>query len=280
MLGATLVPHLRARAYEVIEAPSRTRAPVSADLTSAENVHRMLDEARPDVVLNLAALADVDYCESHPEEAYATNAELVRHLAQWIASAPTACALVHISSDQMYDGAGPHDESELRPCNYYGYSKIIAEQYAATVNATTLRTNFFGRSHSAGRASLSDWLIASARDERDITVFDDVQFSPLSMATLSESIEHVIAKPSSGVFNLGASHGMTKADFAFALVEAAGLSTAHMRRGSVDDAPRTARRPRDMRMVSDCFHTAFGGVAPPLIDEIHRAAKDYRDDPR
>ena len=276
MLGATLVPHLIAAGHEVIEAPSRTRAPVHADLSRRENVDRMLDDARPQVVVNLAALADVDYCEAHPEEAYATNAELVRHIAEWIASSSASCRLVHISSDQMYDGAGPHDESELRPCNYYGYSKILSEQYAAVAGATCLRTNFFGRSQSPGRSSLSDWIVASARRGANITVFDDVRFTPLSMRTLAESIARVVEAPVPGVFNLGSSDGMTKADFAFALVESLGLPVDAMRRGSVDDAPRTARRPRDMRMSSARFHATFGGAAPTLLDEIHRSAEEYR----
>lgn len=280
MLGATLVPHLSMRGHTVVEAPSRARAPLRADLRVAENVRNVMDHVCPDVVVNLAALSDVDYCEEHPEEAYDTNAALVQHLAAWIASSSPLCTLIHISTDQMYDGAGPHDERVLRLCNYYGYSKILSEQYAAAANATTLRTNFFGRSMSEGRASLSDWIITSLRARQPITVFDDVHFTPLSMATLAESIERVIANPVAGVFNLGSSEGMTKADFAFALVEAVGLPTTGMRRGSVDEAPRAARRPRDMRMASQRFHAAFGGTAPRLIDEIHRAAKDHRADAR
>lgn len=276
MLGAALVPHLVASGHDVIHAPSRTRASRRADLSQREHVDRMLSDAQPDVVVNLAALADVDYCESHPVEAYATNVELVHHVAQWVASSSRPCRLVHISSDQMYDGPAPNDERFVRPCNYYGFSKLLSEQYAALVGATTLRTNFFGRSRAAGSASLSDWIIAAAREERDITVFDDVRFTPLSMLTLAESLAQVIARPTAGTFNLGASEGMSKADFAFAILETLGLPTTHVRRGSVYDAPRTARRPREMRMSSARFHETFGGAAPALRDEIARAAAEYR----
>ena len=275
LLGASLVPQLRANEFEVIEAPSRTRAAQSSDLSLRRNVARVLDEVRPELVVNLAALADVDYCESHPDEAFATNAAMVRHIAEWIAASSPACALVHISSDQMYDGKGPHDESALRPCNYYGFSKVISEQYAAIARATTLRTNFFGRSRSPGRASLSDWIVDAARQGRTITVFDDVYFSPLSTTTLSEAIVSVAARPVEGVFNLGSSEGMSKADFAFALVEELGLPTSHMVRGSANDAPRTARRPRDIRMSSASFHAEWGGAAPTLAEEIRRAAQEY-----
>jgi dTDP-4-dehydrorhamnose reductase len=123
---------------------------------------------------------------------------------------------------------------------------------------------------------LSDWIVASARSGATITVFDDVRFTPLSMTTLAESIGKVAAAPVAGVFNLGSSDGMTKADFAFALVESLGLPADNMRRGSVNDAPRTARRPRDMRMSSARFHATFGGTAPNLLDEIHRCAEEYR----
>ena len=275
MLGTALVPYLIEIGHNVIEAPSRTRAPRHADLTEQVNVDRMMHAVRPDVVINLAALSNPDDCEIHPALAYTVNAGLVRHLAGWIASSAPSCTLIHISSDQVYDGNGPHDEESPRPCNYYGFSKILSEQYAAAANATSLRTNFFGRSRAEGRASLSDWVVTSARERRAITVFDDVHFTPLSMRTLAESIARVIAAPVPGVFNLGSSDGMTKADFAFALSECLGLPTTHVRRGALDDVPTAAKRPREMRMVSNRFHETFGGVAPTLLDEIHRAAEDY-----
>lgn len=275
MLGATLVPHLAEIGHDVIEAPSRTRALRHADLSVTTNVHLMMDAARPDVVLNLAALSSPDECEMHPTEAYAVNAGLVRDLAGWITSSAPSCRLIHVSSDQVYDGSGPHDEGSVRPCNYYGFSKLLSEQYAAAAHATSLRTNFFGRSRAHGRASLSDWVVTSAREGRAITVFDDVRFTPLSMSTLVESITRVIAAPVPGVFNLGSSDGMSKADFAFALSECLGLSVAHVRRGVLDDVPAAARRPRDMRMSSARFHATFGGAAPALLDEIRRCAEEY-----
>jgi len=278
LLGAELMPYLAARGWEASAAPGRMRDGQSVDLTDATSHWRELDAASPDVILNLAALTDVDYCESHPQDAFRVNAGLVSGIAQWIAARGSATRLVHISTDQVYDGAGPHDESRISPMNYYAYSKCLAEAYVAQVGGTSLRSNFFGRSRVPGRASFSDWIVNSLRAKRDITVFDDALFSPLSLATLVAAIERTLAIPAAGTFNLGARDGMSKADFAFRLATAAGLPLAHLKRSSMDSMARAARRPRDMRMNSSRFFEVFGGERAELTTEIDRVGGEYRNE--
>lgn len=273
LLGSVLLPHFVDRGYHVTAAPGRR----TADLTRADDVRRLLDLAQPDFIVNLAALTNVDHCESHPDEAYRTNAELVLHLVRWIEASGSSAHLIQISTDQVYDGAGPHREDTICPINVYAYSKCLAEEYVRRVDGTSLRTNFFGRSHLPGRPSFSDWIVSSLRAGKSIPVFGDVLFSPLSLPTLASSIELVLRKPAAGVFNLGARSGMSKADFAFALATAVGLPTHGLSRATVADVPLKARRPQDMRMDCEQFQ-AFGARAPELRDEIESVAGEYRDE--
>ncbi len=276
LLGTSLVPHLAARGWQIVAAPGRVRAGQSVDLTDAATVARELDAAQPDVVLNLAALTDVDYCEKNPQETYRVNAAMVSHIARWTAAHGTR--FVHVSTDQVYDGAGPHDESAVAPLNFYAYSKCLSEAYVAQAGGTSLRTNFFGRSALPGRASFSDWIVNSLRDGREITVFEDSLVSPLSIGTLVAALERVLNAPVAGTYNLGSDRGMSKADIAFRLAAAAGLPTERMKRGLQSSLARAARRPGDMRMNSDKFHRTFGGPRADLATEIDRVGREYRNE--
>lgn len=277
LLGSVLAPHLEGRGHTVLAAPSRTSsASGRGDLANFANASAALDATRPDVVINLAALTDVDYCEAHPEEAYRINAGLVLNLARWIEASSPTTRLIQVSTDQVYSGAGPHLESAICPINFYGYSKALADEYVQRVGGTSLRTNFFGASVVAGRPSFSDWIVTAARAAKPITVYDDVLFSPLSLGTLVQSIERVIRQPAAGIFNLGSMGGMSKADFAYALVHAAGLSASALTRGRATAAPRPARRPADMRMDSGLFGKVFGVPGPQLADEIDHVGRRYQ----
>jgi dTDP-4-dehydrorhamnose reductase len=111
-----------------------------------------------------------------------------------------------------------------------------------------------------------------------ITVFEDVLFSPLSMPTLVQAIELVMTKRVAGTYNLGSRSGMSKADFAFRLLGAAGMAPSNVKRGSIADMQLAAPRPLDMRMSSERFETTFGLSPPELGREIDMIGGDYRDE--
>jgi dTDP-4-dehydrorhamnose reductase len=276
LLGSSLVPLLKARGHAVTRHGFSAAADVNADLCDAAATAAMLERARPDCIVNLAALTNVDTCEARPQQAYLLNVATVENLCRWMRRAAPHCHLVQLSTDQVYDGAGPHRESEVTISNTYAFSKIAAELAAAGVPSTVLRSNFFGPGRCPGRTSFSDWLYQSLRQELPLTVFDDVLFSPLSMASLGDSIERVVLQRPLGVFNLGAGGGMSKADFAFAFADALGLPTGSMQRGqSGQSAALKAYRPKDMRMDSGAFERRMGLQLPTLIDEIISMRSDY-----
>lgn len=275
LLGSSLVPHLRAHELTVISHGRSSDCDVCADLTDSQQVNAALDTARPDVIVNLAALTNVDECERYPQRAYLSNVRIVENLAAWIRDKGTSCHLVQLSTDQVYDGPGPHKENDILPSNYYAFSKYAGERVAASVRSTILRTNFFGRSDCASRKSFTDWLVQSLLEKRAMTVFDDVKFSPLSLACLVGMLALVIERRCEGTFNLGARSGMSKADFAFGLAEVAGLSAACMSRGTSNDVQLAAYRPKDMSMDPSLFEATFDIRLPSLKDELQSMKAAY-----
>jgi len=282
LLGATLVPALRLRGHTVFGQGHQTAADVQADLTDAAATAALLDAVRPDVVVNLAALTDVDRCEIDPQQAYRLNVRSVENLAQQLRLQGPASHLVQVSTDQVYDGTAPQREDQVCIRNVYALSKLAGELAAAHLGPgrhTVLRTNFYGRSLRAGRSSFTDWLHAALSQQQPVTVFEDVLFSPLAIDTLADCMAQVVARRPAGVFNLGARGGLSKADFAHAFAAAAGLPVASMRRGRVADlAHLKARRPHDMRMDSHHVEAVLGLQLPDLDSEIQRIGSSYRED--
>jgi dTDP-4-dehydrorhamnose reductase len=269
LLGHTLVPELRAAGFGVVAHGHSHGMDVAADLADPQAAGALLDAVAPDVIVNLVGLTDVDRCEGHPNEAYRLNVRCVENLTEWM-SRGRKTALVHISTDQVYDQEGPHREADVTITNTYALSKYAGELAALTANATVLRTCFFGPSRLSGRPSFSDWLIDKFRSGQSFTGFDDVRFSPLAMDTLARMIRCVIEGPVPGLFNLGSSEGMSKFAFAQAIARRFGLDPTNMRRGSRSDVNLKAYRPSDMRMDSRHFETTFGVALPALQAEIDR----------
>lgn len=278
LLGSTLNPFLGSRGYEVKTHSRSEGAQYQADLNDPTDTYELLEKISPDVIVNLVGLTDVDRCETQPNQAYIANVRTVENIANWIKQEKKSCHLVHISTDQVYDGVNLHTEEQVTLTNYYAFSKYAGELAAMRVSSTILRTNFFGRSLCAKRVSLTDWIFRSLSSNDSIQVFDDVLFSPLAMSTLSEMIELSIRNKPVGVFNLGSHDGMSKADFAFAFADELSLSTRAMKRTTTNQVTfLKTYRPKDMRMNSVKFEDALGVRLPNLTDEIKRAAKEYRE---
>lgn len=278
LLGSTLGAKLESRGFSVVRQARRT-GDVSADLTDRAATARLIESSAPDCIVNLVALTDVDRCEANPQHAYLANTRTVENLTAATRASQVVRHLVHISTDQVYDGPGPHSEEDVQLKNYYSFSKYAGELAAAGVPSTVIRTNFFGRSMCPDRKSFSDWLVGALRRAESVRVFEDVQFSPLSLDSLTGFLCLTLERRLPGVFNLGAHEGTSKADFCFALAEALGLPTGGMKRGSAFDAGLRAYRPGDMRMDCTRFERAFGVQLPTLRQEIESVARHYREYP-
>lgn len=276
LFGSILTPILRTRGHEVKTHSRGDGGQYRADLIDSKATNELLGKIKPEVIVNLVGLTDVDRCEVEPNQAYLQNVRTVENIADWIKQENTPCHLVHISTDQVYDGASPHAEEQVALMNYYAFSKYAGELAAASVQSTILRTNFFGLSRCAKRTSLTDWLFRSLKNGDPIQVFDDVLFNPLSMATLAEMVESIIQSKPIGVFNLGSHGGMSKADFAFAFAEELNFSTSAMTRTSTDKVTfLKTYRPKDMRMDCSRFEKTLGVKLPLLRNEIKQVAKEY-----
>lgn len=271
MLGGTLSPVLEAAGHKVIRharTPHAGLVDAHADLADRNATLALFNSVNPDVVINLAAASNVDLCESDPQLAYLGNVITAANVARALRGMRRA-HLIHISTDQLYDGIGPHAEAHVVIRNMYAQTKRAGELLFDGSPATILRTNFFGPSRVVQRTTLSDWITSSLTAGSKIPVFTDVLFSPLTMCSLSQVIVQMLHDPPIGVFNVGSREGMTKADFAFAVAKSLDLREDLLVPALSDSGlPNRARRPKDMRMNVAAIENVLGRQMPLLSDEI------------
>jgi dTDP-4-dehydrorhamnose reductase len=278
LLGSVLVPALRLTDYDVATIGRSIDSDVRCDAGNLESLLFVLNDLQPDVLINLVALTDVDQCESEPKQAFLVNLRTAENLVKWVESRLKTCHLVHISTDQIYDGPGPHYEDDVMLTNYYGFSKYASELAVQRIASTVLRTNFFGKSMTDKSTSFTDWIYESVVNSRKIALFNDVFFSPLSMGTLVEMIVLVVSKKPLGIFNLGSRSGLSKSEFAQLFMEKLKLGMANVDIVSIDDVSfMKTYRPRDMRLQVEKFERELDIVLPTLESEINRVIGDYNE---
>lgn len=276
LLGCTLSAVLEQKDHNILRHSFTKKSEYQSDLTEYNAAFDLLNQVQPGIIINLVGLTNVDECEINPNKAYLLNTRVVENICAWMCASKSEVHLIHISTDQVYDGNGPHTEDQITISNYYGLSKYAGELVALGVSSTIVRTNFFGKSKCADRSSFTDWIYSSLNYGETITVFDDVFFSALSMSTLSSNISDLIHKKPKGIFNLGADTGVSKADFSFMFAEELGLPTKLMKRASIDSINHLkAIRPKNMIMDCGKIKKACSFSLPDIKYEIIKSAREY-----
>jgi dTDP-4-dehydrorhamnose reductase len=277
-LGRCILPRL-AQVYDCIGVGGSRSYPKGekADLTDSAETDDLVRRCAPDIIIHAAALADVDACERNPAAAWRANVITTANLVHALETTGDSARLVLISTDQVYDGPGPHQEDDVTPVNIYGLTKLWAEDWALkSRQPLVLRTNFIGLDRNRNHG-FAGWLADALARSQAITLFADVFFNPLHVDCLAEVIVELIEAGAGGRVNLGtADGGMSKADFGYRLANALGLSTASASVGSVSDVQLVARRPHDMRMAVDRLRTLLGHELETMDATISRFAAEWR----
>src|SRR5262249_50501256 len=105
------------------------------DARDAVSMHKACTEFRPDLILHLAALTDLEFCELHPKEAGAGCADTARIAAE--CAAKYGATIVYISTAGVFDGKkddGPYSEDHApNPIMVYGREKFRGEQHVRDI---------------------------------------------------------------------------------------------------------------------------------------------------
>ncbi len=252
------------------------RAKYQVDPSDFSECYLLIKKVKPDVIINLIAETNIEACETNPKLATVANSLIIRNIKDSIAMSDMKSYLIHISTDQVYSGKGPHKENKTNPLNIYAKTKLDGEMTLVGTNSIVLRTNFIGRSTVDHRTSLSDWIVESLTSGKKINVFSDIIFNPLHISTLCEEIYKIIIIQKTGIYNLGSSDFISKADFAITLSKYIGLDTRLLNRCKSSDINLfKAKRNSDMTMNVQKYKNNFNSNMPCIDKEILKTAEEY-----
>jgi dTDP-4-dehydrorhamnose reductase len=237
------------------------------DLSQLDRVQSALAGTNFELLINCAALTNVDYCESHREEAFLVNAKAPRLLAE-IANGKSA-KFIHISTDYVFDGKknAPYTEEDMAfPLSVYGESKLEGERRVLEVSSQHLVIRLswvFG----PDKASFIDQIIQRARENEEVTAVADKFSAPTYTIDVASWLRLAIDKNANGTLHLANNGGCSWqewAQYAIDVCRSRGLPLKAERVGAVslgDMKNFVAQRPVHT-VLSTAKFTALTGVQP------------------
>lgn len=212
------------------------------DITNYASVEKAIMEVKPDLIINCAAMTNVDACETNLETAMKVNAIGPRNLA--IASSKMGCKLVHISTDYVFEGNGSVSYCEWDLCNpqsVYGSSKLLGEKYVLNQNSKSfiVRTSWL---YGLNGNNFVRTMLKLGKEKSEIKVVDDQRGNPTNANDLAYHILKLALTEEYGIYHCTGNGECSWFDFSKKIMKLAGLS-CNVIPCSTDEFPRPAKRP-------------------------------------
>ena len=195
-----------------------------------------------DLILNCAAMTDVDACETKQETAMKANAIGARNMAQL--ARKWAAKIIHVSTDYVFDGRRetPYTEWDIpSPATVYGQSKLLGERY---VRETWSRSFIVRTAWLYGYKgnNFVKTILGLAKDRDSIRVVDDQRGNPTHVSDLAHHMLKIAATEDYGLYHCTGSGVCSWYEFAKEIVALAGLS-CEVVPCRTEEFPRPAPRP-------------------------------------
>ena len=224
------------------------------DITDEKQVAELIANKKPDVVVNTAAMTNVDLCEDEKHACDALNVDAVRYLAD--ACKKIDAHLIHISTDFIFDGEdGPYtEEDKPNPLSYYGLSKLKSEQIlqAHSVKWTILRTIIvFGVGENLSKGNVVLWAKGALEKAEPLNIIDDQFRAPTLAEDLADACILAANKKVYGVFNASGKDIMSIFEMAACIANYFGNDISNLNRISTSTLNQKAGRPPRTGFILD-----------------------------
>ena len=265
--------------YDRIRALSHAPAPdlaarhaavewATLDLGDRDTVQQQARLAPPDVVVNPAAMTNVDACESRRDEARRANVDGPRWLAE--VCRDRGARLLHVSTDYVFPGddaqPGPYAEDATpRAISYYGQSKLDGERAIAaacgddTPYAIVRTALVYGLGR---RANFVTWLAGELRAGRRVRIVRDQFNTPTIADDLAAVLLWLATHEGAGIYHAAGSDLVGRHEWALAIANHFGLDTSLI--DWVTSAELAQPAPRPLRSGLTCARLLAEPDAPRL----------------
>lgn len=222
---------------------------VPINLESVDQLCKIFETIKPDLIIHTAGLTSVEACEKDPELAKDINIGLAANVAK--ATKRLGINLVHISTDHLFDGENKNvdEDQPVSPLNVYGQTKAEAEKEILSIHskALVIRTNFYGWG-PAYRQSFSDMIIMNLRENKKIFLFDDVFYTSVLAETLINTTHELIDKHANGIYHVVGDERISKYEFGLKVAASFNLNSDLVIPVSIKSNPHLVKRPLDMSL--------------------------------
>ena len=237
------------------------------DITDATAVDSFVAEGRFDIIINCAAMTNVDGCEAHEEMAYRINAQGAENLA--LAAARQGAKIVHISTDYVFSGNDPSDRVEddkPDPQSAYGHTKLASELLVqqASPKHFIIRTAWL---YGYVGKNFVKTIMGLARDNGSIKVVDDQLGNPTSANDLAYEILKIAATEDYGIYHCTNNGTCSWFEFASTIVDMAAIDCEKIP-CTTEEFPRPAKRPAFSSLRNKHLEDTIGDEMRPWQDAL------------
>ena len=220
--------------------------PIKLDLCNSEQIIETIQKVKPDVIIHLAALTNVDLCETEKELAYLLNAKSTEALAKQ--SANLGAFFVYVSTDYVFDGTKPlkKENDKPNPLGYYGKTKLDGEIFLNNLASSwaIARTSTPFGLHPK-KKSFPVWIKENLESQKQIKVLTDQFTSPTYVPNLSKMLIEVATKKITGTIHLAGATRISRYDFAVMIAEKLNLDKSLLLKAESEEMSWKAKRPLD-----------------------------------
>lgn len=214
----------------------------SLDISDCAAVKSLVAAEEPDVIINCAAMTNVDGCESDYETAFKVNAMGVRNLA--MAAKEVDGKLIHVSTDYVFagDGVRPYVEwDKVDPQSAYGASKALGEKYALEFNdkSFVVRTSWL---YGYIGKNFVKTVRRILKEKGSMTVVNDQRGNPTNANDLAHHLLKLAVTEEYGIYHCTGNGECTWFDFAKKIAELSGYGDV-VKPCTSDEFPSPTKRP-------------------------------------
>jgi len=240
---------------------------LSASLDTFEHI---ISKEKPDTIVHLAALSDVDACEIQRDSADIINHLSVRKLAEYIRENPD-CFVLYVSTDYVFDGekGNYREQDHPSPINWYGKTKLLGEleliSNPRVENWCIARTSTVFGVHNR-KQNLPLYVIEALRNKQKIKVSIDQITSPTYVANLAKMLHEIIERRIGGIIHTCGKSQISRFEQAIKVANAFKLDSTLIQQVSMKDMNWKAQRPRNSSLSVEKANSVLN-IKPMSFDE-------------
>lgn len=277
LLGSNVVAQARKRDASVTATYHTTTLAldvetVQLDITDTEEFESLCSDVSPDVIVNCAAMTDVDGCEADLEGATEVNGHAPGRLAARVGD---DVAFVQVSTDYVFDGRAQalyDEDDETNPVQAYGESKLLGERTVTGADPSALvpRLSFvYGRHAGTGELEgFPAWVRGRLNRGETVPAFVDQHVTPTRAGQAAETILDLLAEGASGLFHVAAGTCTRPYEIAQLVADLEGDESGLVERGRMADVDRPAERPKDTRLDVGRVESTLGRSQPTVETDL------------